>query len=118
MCPQASREKRGHFRQPEATASKTVPKPRRRRAVTKGVGEAWNGVGLRSGQLANLFGAITSVDLKGYANSTPGATASTLDDTAASGHQHLTDLKARFDKYVEDYNNQTPPDSSWYIPSV
>lgn len=71
-------------------------------SITNGAGEAWNGAGLRSGQVANLFGAITAADLKGYANSTPGATASELDQKAEFGHQHLTDLKARFDKYVDE----------------
>ena len=83
--------------------------------VTEGVGEAWNAVGLRSGQVANLFGAITAADLKGYAGSNPGATAAELDSKAGAGHQHLQDLADRFHKYVDDFNNQTPPDPNPFV---
>lgn len=86
--------------------------------MTESIADAWGAVGQRAGQLSNLFGAITAVDLRAYANSSPGSVAAVVNSGAESSHEHLATLKARFDQYVEEYNNQEPPDSGWYIPTV
>jgi hypothetical protein len=70
------------------------------------------------GQVSNLFGAITSTDLQGYANSTPGTESAAVGALDTSGMAHLQKLSDRFQKYVDDYHNQDPSDGGWYIPTV
>lgn len=78
----------------------------------------WNNWGLRMGQVSNLFGAITSTDLQGYANSTPGTESAAVGALDTSGMAHLQKLSDRFQKYVDDYHNQDPSDGGWYIPTI
>lgn len=66
----------------------------------------------------NLFGAVTAPGLAAWVNSGPDKVAGDLSGLATSSGSKLNALQERFNKYVEEYNNQEPPDSGWYIPSV
>lgn len=84
----------------------------------EGVGEAWNSLGLRVGQVENLFAAVTNVDLQAWQKSSPSGAASDINGIDTSGFSHLQTLADRFHKYVDDYNNQPIQDTSWFIPSL
>ena len=83
-----------------------------------GVSETWNLVGLRVGQVENLFGAVTGQDLGAWQKDTPSGAAQQINGIADKGLSHLQGLEDRFHKYVDDYNNQPIPDTSCFIPSL
>ena len=79
------------------------------------VGRVWNSLGLRVGQVENLFGAITNAGLSAWKGSNPASAAAQLDGADATALAPVKGLYDRFSKYVDDFNNQEPPDPNPFV---
>ena len=82
----------------------------------KGAGEAWTTFGLRTGQVLNLFGAITSADVAVWRNSSPELLGAQIGQAEGKGMDNLKNLANRFTKYVDEFNHPVPPDPNPFLP--